>query len=488
MQYFIFTQCLVLFQTIDLRRTSMKFLKRKASLALITLLVGLMVLPGFLNLNTKKVEASTQLQSSSPAPLKKNDVKIRKLTPNYVGGVAPANDNCANAINVTQANLPYTNTQTTNGATNEPGEPASTCVTQGSSVWYTFTNTSASAFSIDVSLCASDFDTAIQVYKVNGTACDFANFAVVACNDDFCGIDRLLSTVSFFAAPNSTYKLQVGGFDLGTGSLGIKITGLEIFCPIVTVDGTLGSGSPDRPSTSGVQTPGRIFRDGVPNTCAMLKTCPDIFDSGSFNYDAYTFPNLSGQSQCVTINYDPNTGANPGTTNLHAVAYLNSYVDTNLCTNYLGDVGSSEPLSFSVTVPAGSTLIIVIVANTPGIGIGQTYKFSVIGNLCASLDFRIQQDAPKRFLEINSTTGAYRYTDCSKNLVRTGTGSAFGYFCKVDFSGSGANSSASAFFNPCTRKGDATIVVPLGSVTQVVKISDKDITNNDCKCPTPPPQ
>jgi hypothetical protein len=469
----------------------MKFLKRKASLALITLLLGLMVLPGFLNLNIKKVEATTQLQSSVPAPIKKNDLKIRKSIPEYIGGVAPANDNCANAINVTQANLPYTNTQTTNGATDETGEPTSTCTNQGSSVWYVFTNTSASSFQINVSLCASNFDTAIQVHQVNGTACDFANFTPVACNDDaYSNADNhgLQSQVSFFAAPNSTYKLQVGGFGSGTGSLAISITGTELACSVVTVNGTLGSGSPDRPSTSGVQTPARIDRNTLSGTCTGPKSCPGIHRDGlfNFNYDAYTFANLSGQSQYVTIDYDPNTGANPGTTNLHAVAYLNSYVDTDICTNYLGDVGSSEPLSFSVTVPAGSTLIVVIVANTSGIGIGQTYKFSIIGNLCATLDFRIQQDAPKRFLEVNSTTGAYRYTDCSKNLVRTGTGSAFGYLCKVDFSGSGANSSASALFNLCTRKGDATIVLPSGAVTQVVKISDKDITNNDCKCPTPP--
>jgi hypothetical protein len=462
----------------------MKFLKRKSSLALVAMLVALLTLPGFLNLNTKKVEASAAGQLTT----QKADVPPKtKHKPNRVGGAAPANDNCANAINVTPANLPYTNTQTTNGATDETGEPLSDCTDQGSSVWYTFTNTSStSSFAVDVSLCNSDFDTAIQVYKVNGAACDFANFVVVACNDDSACGDGLQSQASFLADPNSTYKIQVGGFDAETGNLGISIVGAEIACPVVTVNGSLGSGSPDYPSTAGQQTPARLFRDGVPSTCAVPKVCPGPFGSGSFTYDAYTFANESGESQCITINYDPNTGANPVGVNAHAIAYLNSFSGTNLCGNYLGDVGSSDTLPFSVTVPAGSSLVIVIAANNPGgVGNGQSYKFSLVGNLCAGFDFCVQQDAPKRFLEVNSTTGAYRYTDCSKNIVRTGTGSAFEYFCKVDYSGSGTTSSATALFNPCTKKGDATIQVKIGNLTQTVKISDKDITNNDCQCATP---
>jgi hypothetical protein len=467
----------------------MKFLKRKSSLALVAMLVALLALPAFLNLNAKKVEASGQLQGQTSHL--KNDVKPKtKHKPNRVGGAAPANDNCANAINVTNASLPYTNTQTTNGATDETGEPLSDCTDQFSSVWYTFTNTSATnRVVVSVALCNSNFDTALQVYKVNGAACDFANFAIVACNDDSdCG-DGLQSQASFTADPGATYKIQAGGFEGDTGSLGISITGAELSCADIVVNGTLGSGSPDYPGTSGQQTPARLFRDGIPSTCAVPKTCPGPFGSGSFTYDAYTFANQSGESQCVTINYNPNTaGANPVGVNAHAIAYLNSFSNTDLCANYLGDVGSSDELPFSVTVPAGASFVIVIAANNPaGVGNGGTYQFTVVGNICAGFDFCVQQDAPKRFLEVNSTTGAYRYTDCSKNIIRTGTGSAFEYFCKVDYSGSGTTSSASALFNPCTKKGDATIQVKIGNLTQTVKISDKDITNNDCQC-TPTPQ
>src|SRR5262245_31261385 len=62
-----------------------------------------------------------------------------------------------------------------------------------------------------------------------------------------------------------------------------------IACTFV-INGTLGSGSPDRAFTTGMQT-GRLFRGGVPSTCAAPLVC-GVFDSspGRF-YDAYEFNN-----------------------------------------------------------------------------------------------------------------------------------------------------------------------------------------------------
>jgi hypothetical protein len=462
----------------------MKFMKRESSLALVMLLVALLTLPSLLGSNAKKVEASGQQIGTTAGA---NDVKPRVKTPrgpHIPNGAAPANDNCANAITVTCPT--FTDTQNTSGAGIEVGEPE-TCTLVGATVWYTYTNNTGNAVIVNISTCDSaPLDTTLDVFKVNGGPCDFANFDSVACNDDsLCG-DGFQSQASFTADPGATYKIQVGGFDGDTGTMNIDITCQELTCPPITVNGALGLGSPDYPSTSGQQTPARLFRDGVASTCAAPKPCPGPFGAGSFTYDAYTFTNDSGEEQCVTIAYDPDSPANPVGVNAHAIAYLNSFSPTNLCLNYLGDVGSSLAQPFSVTVPADSSLVVVIAANNPGgVGNGQNYKFSVIGNICAGFDVCVQQDSPRRFLQFSTTTGAYRYTDCSKNIVREGTGTASMFFCKTDFSGSGPGSTATALVNPCTLRGDATIRLaptsPFG-LPQTVRIIDTNITNNDCEC------
>jgi len=204
----------------------------------------------------------------------------------------PANDDCANAIAVTPANCGFTDTQNTVNATDQVGEPGSSCTSQGNSVWYSYTNTTANDILVTVSTCTSDFDTAIQVWEQTGAACDFNTFVAVACNDDACG-DGFQSSTSFIAGPGKTYKIQSGGFDGETGNLTTNIS-CEVFtCPTTTIHGTLGSGSPDHAFTTGNQT-GRLNRNGISSSCATPKSCNIFTATGSRAYDAYTFPNTSG--------------------------------------------------------------------------------------------------------------------------------------------------------------------------------------------------
>jgi hypothetical protein len=466
----------------------MKLLKRKSSFALAALFIALLALPGFLSLKTDtvkaKVEASAAAQDTSRSD-KAPKTKTRNPPPSLPTGNGPANDNCANAIAV--SSCAFTDSKNTAGAGDETGEPLSTCTDQFNSVWYTYTTTDNAA-QVTVDTCGSNFDTAIMVYKVGGGACDFANFTAVACNDDIgsCG-DGLQSSTSFLADPNSTYKIQVGGFDGETGNLTVNVACSEFTCPPVVINGTLGTGDPNFTGTQTHGTTiGRLNRNGIGSSCAAPKTCLPFDTTPGRAFDTYAIPNESGEDQCVTINLSAPANT---TCNVQSNAYLTSFDGNNICTNYLGDPGLSTgvpptPTSFSVVVPAGQTLVVVVMTTNPG-EIACPYTVTVLGNLCVGFDICIQQDAPKRFLEINSSTGDYRYTDCSKNIVRTGTGSASTFFCKINFSGSGPNSSASALANPCTKRGDATIVVPQGSTTQVVKIVDLNITNNDCKCVTP---
>jgi hypothetical protein len=185
------------------------------------------------------------------------------------------------------------------------------------------------------------------------------------------------------------------------------------------------------------------------------------------------------------VQYRPNIGCG---VNAHAITYLGSYSPTNLCLNYLADVGASDDLDYSFEVPAGSDFVVVIAANNPGgVGNGCAYQFSVVGNICEQFDFCVQADNnPNRFIKINSTTGAYEFHDCSKGVVLTGTGTVTTSFCKIQLTDRGPDPkrpdrSVSVLVNPCTMRGDASVRVP-GSVTPVT-IGDSNVLNNTCECP-----
>jgi IPTL-CTERM motif len=105
---------------------------------------------------------------------------------------------------------------------------------------------------------------------------------------------------------------------------------------------------------------GRVFRDAIPSSCPG-KAYPGIFNPATtYNYETYTYPNTSGSTQCVQINFDPNVGSTPCGTNAHASAYLNSYDPNNQSNGFLGDVGSSITASFSVEIPAANSLVLAI--------------------------------------------------------------------------------------------------------------------------------
>lgn len=145
------------------------------------------------------------------------------------------------------------------------------------------------------------------------------------------------------------------------------------------VAATSGTYSPAAFSVSTVMGPttqlGRIFRDGVPSVCVPQKAYPGNFNAATtMNYSAFTLYN-NGPTQCVTVNFDPDTVANACTTNAHISAYLDSYNPANQAANYLGDVGSSTVGSFSFQAPTGARIILVV-TNTASAQAGCGFAFS----------------------------------------------------------------------------------------------------------------
>src|SRR6185369_3962590 len=274
--------------------------KRLAPL-FILLVATFLAVPARSSLNRNLVSAHGQDQSRSDVKSVSKQTKPHKPSVPSVTAAAPANDNCASAITV--ASCPFTDTKSTVDATDEAGEPQSTCTLQANSVWYNYSAGPSNTAIVTVSTCNSDFDTAIMVWQVNpASPCNFASFTPVACNDDFCG-DGLQSTVQFTANAGAQYKIQVGGFDGETGNLTTNVDCQILSCPPLVINGTLGSGAPGftGSQSSGDQT-GRLNRNGVASSCAAPKTC-NIFDpAGLRKYDAYRIPNESGQAVCVQIN------------------------------------------------------------------------------------------------------------------------------------------------------------------------------------------
>lgn len=156
--------------------------------------------------------------------------------------------------------------------------------------------------------------------------------------------------------------------------------------PLTAINGTLGSGSPDFPATSGQQT-GRIL-NGLGNvTCGSSNPCTLNTATGLRAFDAFTFTNPGSTTACVTVNFEM-TGCVIGQS-LQFSVRLGSFDPANPCTNYLGDGGAgfsgAADGSFSFNVPAGQDFIVVVNENDPGGATGCAYKLTISGLSCQAV-------------------------------------------------------------------------------------------------------
>jgi hypothetical protein len=111
----------------------------------------------------------------------------------------------------------------------------------------------------------------------------------------------------------------------------------------------------------------RLFRSGVPQTCPASTFCAIFGDFAQHHYDSYSFTNTTGASQCVTV--DTNTACT-GTNFIFTGAYLGSFDPNNICTNWIGDSGSSPnpQQAFSFDLADGQTVVVVVSEVTANAG------------------------------------------------------------------------------------------------------------------------
>jgi hypothetical protein len=118
---------------------------------------------------------------------------------------AQGSDDCATAAPISGAGTFAVNTA---GATDSPQQTGA-CVPAHNDVWFAWTATQSG--STRVQLCGgASVDTVLAVWP--GPACPPAG-AQLACNDDSCGLQSL---VSFTATAGSVYLIQVGAFGATT--------------------------------------------------------------------------------------------------------------------------------------------------------------------------------------------------------------------------------------------------------------------------------
>ena len=149
-------------------------------------------------------------------------------------------------------------------------------------------------------------------------------------------------------------------------------------CPNVTITSATG---PTSPTQSGYVT-----FNGIPSTCASLKTCPGTSSGGTYPSDNYVFRNGPSDA-CVTVTLEDDSPS----VNMLATVYSGSYNPANpdKCANYLADggnvVGASagNPIqAFSFKVGPNATFVVNVIA---GLTTLAPYKLTVTGGDCRPL-------------------------------------------------------------------------------------------------------
>jgi hypothetical protein len=147
---------------------------------------------------------------------------------------------------------------------------------------------------------------------------------------------------------------------------------VQLTVPCVVITGSITNSDPTQIN--------RVFRNGYPDpsTCGVLWSCSTAA-AGAIHYNAYTFTNTTGSTQCVTVTM---TTSCVGDNSIFTVAYLGSLDPNNICTNYLADEGFSPTPEnqFSFNLDNGQTVVLVVSEVTSGAGC-PSYTIAISG-LC----------------------------------------------------------------------------------------------------------
>jgi hypothetical protein len=374
----------------------------------------------------------------------------RTVTMTPTGGVPTAT--ATRTATITPCPFQPLGTFTGSITTNDPTFQRPNAFTQGGSCSTSSTGagvhydvyelTTASTATIQASLCAAgggsaNFDTFLAIYQAPGGAqqpgfipngCTIAQ----AANDDFCGSASQIQAnvvAGYYYVVVTQYSTSsnscTGGLCYGDYTLALSqssCTPVPTFTP-----GTVPTATP----TPAVCIPNQTFTGAItandpshtnfvnfyptPSTCGPTPACPGVItDSSSYHYDTYTFVNMTGSAQCITVTVNAG-GCGAGSTGLAAYAYLGTFNPASLCTNYAGGANGqiSGTSSFQLTVPAGSTFTVEVEEYVAG---AFCSSYTVTVGSCAAA----QPPAPPRpFTDVPVGSTFYPYVTCliTKDIV-----------------------------------------------------------------------
>jgi hypothetical protein len=181
--------------------------------------------------------------------------------------------------------------------------------------------------------CAS-MDTFVTAYRPTFNPATPLTNCVAA--DDDSGTNAC-SRMTFTVPPSGTAVIAVTSFLNGaTFPYQVNFTGTTVVDLIFKdgFDGLPGCGGTPAPVSGSItlsdptQT-NRLFRDGVPDTCAAPGTCGTPI-AGTYHYRRHTFRNYDVATACVNLVVDTAcTGANF----IYAGAYIGGFDPNAICTN-----------------------------------------------------------------------------------------------------------------------------------------------------------
>jgi hypothetical protein len=142
----------------------------------------------------------------------------------------------------------------------------------------------------------------------------------------------------------------------------------------------------------------RLFRDGTAAACGTTKVYPSTSaGSAGVHYDTYAIGNSSTTaSTCVTVTLAPSCTESTGPL-LFVTGYTNTFIPTNLATNYKTDMGTSPntatPGTMGVTLAPREVLVIVVSGLTAA-GSCSSYALTVAAPIALPVQMSRDANAP----------------------------------------------------------------------------------------------
>ena len=176
--------------------------------------------------------------------------------------------------------------------------------------------------------------------------------------------------------PDMHYVFNVNGSCAGGGGTPTPTPTATPPCPPTVIAGSIDTNDPTQND--------RLNRGVISGCCGTTYSCQIFGDGQLHHYNAHTFTNTTGSTQCVTVGIDTDC---QGSNFIFTAAYLGTFDPNNICTNWIADEGQSpipgNPTPFSFNIEDGQTFVLVVNEVTANAGC-PSYTMTVSG-LCGGV-------------------------------------------------------------------------------------------------------